>query len=105
MQNVTQYGMNYKLDLGNTTPANVRLTQINRTTEVVLFGDKTEIDFAPMVGESGNYLPSRRHGGDAVRRSFGTRYGQANFGFVDGHVAGLRQKEFTNAKVYDYTKK
>lgn len=104
-ENAVQYGMNRYLDLGATDPRNVKITWLRRPTEIVLFADKSEINYSPVVSEGVTWHPARRHGTDASKRQISTLFGRANFGFADGHVGSLRQVEFVQARIYDYRKK
>ncbi len=99
LQNQIQYGMNQRIDLGADNASNVKITQIMRPTEIYLYADKTELDWAPIITHSGTYMPLRRHGsGDHPRDN----NAKANVVFFDGHCDSISKAETANQRNYDF---
>lgn len=101
-----QYGMNrwfnaYTHGIPVTRSVCFKLTQVNRSSEIILFGDKNLGMWMAQINEDNgdpNYWPDARH-------SRSGSSGSANFVFVDGHAEGLRNGERLVARRYDFTKR
>ncbi len=100
----THYAMNMKFDLGASVAGNVKISQATRPTEIIMFADKTELDWAPLAQWYGNYIPVLRHGSGVRRQMSTVNRGVANAVFVDGHCATLTDRETTTQRLYDFDK-
>ena len=100
--NSEQYGMNKLMDLGLNftpsppgTPNNYKLSQIKRPAEIVLFADKNETQWSPIVSTSSAEWVQLRHGR-------GTKL-VANVVFADGHAGTMLSSERSKSRMFDFT--
>lgn len=115
-----QIGMNRWFDSGmhGNTPAErlanqqnavcIKIGQVMRQSDIVLYGDKTLLQYSPLIhekvqippqpsttiGSNPAYYPDLRHGGSGNPA--------ANFVFVDGHGEALKGNEASRYTHYDF---
>ncbi len=66
----------------------ITVLEIQNPARTFLFGDKTTLDWAPLIAPTGAYIPEARHNG------------MAHFSFVDGHVEALEPAEYVDTDYY-----
>jgi len=107
------YGMNAYMDMGFTyssssapgpkvaapgTLLNYKITQINRPAEIVLFGDKNDTQWSPIVSQTSSYWVQLRHGNAAAASQ-----AYANIVFADGHTGTMTSSERAKTRFFDFT--
>ncbi len=112
--NTVHYGMNNKFDLGASTPTNVRITMVNRSSEIFFFGDRISLQGYnspvisrpwtdnPLAANAYLYPPELRHGTGKRDKPSSTKAGLANVVYVDGHVGQVDDKTRSVTRNYDY---
>jgi prepilin-type N-terminal cleavage/methylation domain-containing protein len=105
--NSTNYGMNWLIDLqaftGVPTPTNYKLSQMHRTSQVYMFGDKASqpLSFSPIIAQNAGIvkLPELRHG---TGSNTGQATGLACIVFLDGHTDTINKTDRGKLKNYDF---
>jgi prepilin-type N-terminal cleavage/methylation domain-containing protein/prepilin-type processing-associated H-X9-DG protein len=116
--NTEQYGMNWMIDMGGTSPTNFKLSQFHRPWQIVIFGDKDESSASPWLNLSTEiaspgfgsgtsfYPPQLRHyTGQGKGTGTNNNTGYCNVVFGDGHadsLSGYTSNIYTSAQYTNY---